>query len=184
MKNTTIPPPARRQRGMTLVEIMMVIGIIGITLTLGVPSMVSMVDDMRLSSSANDYLGFLNLARSEAGKRGLRITVCASSDFINCSAPASQNWAVGALAFMDTNSDGVVNNSEAVVRVLDAMPPGVTVIAATATVGANNGFFRYIASGSADSVRSFVICKTGRAARNVSVSLPGRASVATGATCP
>lgn len=173
---------------MTLVEIMMVIGIIGITLTFGVPSMVSMVDDMRLSSTSNDYLGFLNVARSEAGKRGARVTVCASSaagNYAACSAATSTDWAVGAVAFIDTNSDGVVDASETVVRVLDAQPAGLTIVGGTTTGGASAGRFLYKPSGASDSARTFAVCKTGRNRRDISVSLQGRAAVQTSTSvCP
>jgi len=178
--------PALRERGMTLVEIMMVMGIIGITLTFGVPSMVNMVDDMRLTSVANDYLGFLNVARSEAGKRGARITVCATSNYTSCSATSSTDWAVGAVAFIDANSDGVVQSTETVVRVLDAQPTGLTITASTTTGGANPGRFIYKPSGASDSARKFCIRKAARTGRDLSVSVQGRATVltATAAACP
>ena len=120
------------------------------------------------------------------GKRGARVTVCASSTYTSCSAATSTDWAVGAVAFLDTNSNGTVDAGEAVIRVLDALPTGLSVTGSTTTGGASAGRFVYKPSGAADSARKFCIRKSARTGRDVSVSVQGRASVlsATTTACP
>ncbi|EIC29156.1 general secretion pathway protein H [Methylomicrobium album BG8] len=56
-------------QGFTLLELLVVVAIMGITLAIGVPSLQSFIVDNRLTTSANDMLTALQAARSEATKR-------------------------------------------------------------------------------------------------------------------
>lgn len=78
--------------GFTLIELLMVVMISGIVLTLGIPSFQETMRNNRLTVHANELIGSLNLARSEAIKRRASIEVCASTDQTSCN---GTSWAGG-----------------------------------------------------------------------------------------
>ncbi|AZZ94364.1 prepilin-type N-terminal cleavage/methylation domain-containing protein [Hahella sp. KA22] len=59
-----------KQKGFTLVELMVVIAILAITLVLGLPSFSNLIDSNRVTANTNTLVGALNLARMEAVNRG------------------------------------------------------------------------------------------------------------------
>ncbi|MBI3774643.1 MAG: GspH/FimT family pseudopilin, partial [Gammaproteobacteria bacterium] len=63
------------QHGLTLIEIMVTLAVVAVTLSIGVPSFQGMASSNRMSSAANNLIGALNVARSEAIKRGARVKV-------------------------------------------------------------------------------------------------------------
>ncbi|MBA4501304.1 GspH/FimT family pseudopilin [Marinobacterium marinum] len=102
-----------RQQGLTLIEIMIAIVILGILSSIGVPSFVEMIKDNRLSAQASDLTGSMRLARSEAIKRNERVGMV--SDGVDGS--WSEGW------------DIVARPGEAdeeVIRTLDALEGGNT----------------------------------------------------------
>jgi type IV fimbrial biogenesis protein FimT len=69
----------RRSAGFTLVELMTVMAIAGILAALAGPSFSEMIARQRLRTGAFDLVGDLLLARSEAIKRGVNVTVTPGS---------------------------------------------------------------------------------------------------------
>jgi len=94
--------------GFTLVELMITIAIAMILATLAVPSFSLMINNAKVTSSTNEFVAALNLARSEALKRSDNVTVCRSnSDFSACLATGTKDYAVnGWLVFPDCSSAG------------------------------------------------------------------------------
>lgn len=68
-----------RERGFTLVELMITLAVMAILLTVGIPSFQTIFQSNRLATQANEMIGAINLARSEAIKRGANVTVTASA---------------------------------------------------------------------------------------------------------
>ena len=69
----------RRSAGFTLVELITVMAIVGILAALAGPSFSEMIVRQRLRTGAFDLVGDLLLARSEAIKRGVNVTVTPGS---------------------------------------------------------------------------------------------------------
>lgn len=67
---------ARRSGGFTLLELMITISVLAIMVGIGIPSFRDMMRRNRLASETNSLIGALAFARSEAVKRGMRVTVC------------------------------------------------------------------------------------------------------------
>jgi type IV fimbrial biogenesis protein FimT len=171
-----------RERGFNLIELLVTLTVMAVVITMGAPALGNFINDMRLSATTNDLLAYFNYARSEAAKRGARVTVCVSADQATC-ATTESNWAVGAVAFVDADNDGQVDTGETVLRVLNPMPSGVTIFATTAF--STSHYFYYRPSGAANSQGTLRVCRSGRNARDVSISNVGRPmSQATIAVCP
>jgi type IV fimbrial biogenesis protein FimT len=89
------------QKGFTLLELMTAITILAILLAIAVPSFSDIVRNSRISSQTNAIVSALNLARSEATKRGIPVATCAGNPALsNCLGAA--DWSKGWIDFGDT----------------------------------------------------------------------------------
>jgi type IV fimbrial biogenesis protein FimT len=103
---------SRRQasRGVTLVEMLIVMGIVGILMAVGIPSYKYMTNANRISAEINGLLGDLQFARSEAIKEGRTVSVCVSSDGVSCLS-TNYAWKNGWIVFSDINGDGNIDTT-------------------------------------------------------------------------
>lgn len=74
------PPAAGPLRGFSLIELMVAVAILAILLALAVPSFQDMIQRNRVRTAAADLTDSLNLARSEAIKRGSSTRLCIDGD--------------------------------------------------------------------------------------------------------
>ncbi len=132
---TTLPGmlPHRGSRsahvGVTLIELMVAMVIMAILLAVGVPSFRSLLAGNRLSSSSNELVSALALARSEAVRRGARITVCKSADGATCT--TAGGWQGGWLVFTDSTrapANATVDAGEAIIARGQAVPAPVVIL--------------------------------------------------------
>ena len=97
-----------KQRGVTLVELLTTLAVSSILLGIAVPGYGLLINSIRLSGLTNDLVSALNLARSEAIKRGVRVTLCKSANPM-AAEPVCQTsgfWQDGWIAFVDRNAVG------------------------------------------------------------------------------
>ena len=73
------------QRGFTMIEIIIVVAVMGVLLTIAVPSFVSFTSSQKVKTASFDLYAAMMFARSEAIKRKVTVTV----------APASGDWKDG-----------------------------------------------------------------------------------------
>ncbi|MGS5087725.1 GspH/FimT family pseudopilin [Hydrogenophaga sp. A37] len=76
--------PRARQAGFTLIELMVVVALVAILAMLATPSWTEMRIRNALRSSVNDFTSSLQFARSEAVRLNNPVTICPSSDGVNC----------------------------------------------------------------------------------------------------
>lgn len=76
----------RQQRGFTLVELMVVVALVAILAALATPSWNQLIVSNRIRAAVNDWVLSSYFARSEAVRLNVPVTVCPSSDGINCTA--------------------------------------------------------------------------------------------------
>ena len=84
-------------RGFTLTEMLVCLVIFAILVAFAVSSFQKIIDAHRLEYEANDLRGHIELARTEAIKRGAVTVVCPSRDAATCS--DSTNWEKGWIVF-------------------------------------------------------------------------------------
>ncbi len=102
-------------------ELMVTIAIAGILLGVAIPSFTFIISSNRLTTCANELVTALNLARSEAIKRGQPVTIKRISD-------TSGDWRSGWTIFTDLDGDGTLDvaNSDTLLRTYAALPPSFT----------------------------------------------------------
>lgn len=138
-----------RQRGFTLIELIVVMVIIGIAAGIAIPSFRGFTNSTNATTAANDLVSALNLARSEAVTRGRNVTVCKSANQTACT--TSGNWAQGWIVFVDVDGDGTVDAGDTLLRVYSG-PKGDTTMVGNANVDdrltyAPTGFFSAVFNG-------------------------------------
>jgi type IV fimbrial biogenesis protein FimT len=101
-------------RGITLLELMIVIGLAAVILAIGAPSFTEFRRNARLTAPANDFLAATQLARTEAIKRRVPVSICpsasASSNNPTCDGDDFTGW----IAFVDTDRNCTRAGDEAV----------------------------------------------------------------------
>jgi type IV fimbrial biogenesis protein FimT len=105
----------RRVRGLTLIELMVTIAVLGVVATLAMPDWTNIVLNNRLATQNNDLVSDIAMTRGEAMRRGARMTMCASSNGSSCSNDAS-HWKLGRVVFFDADADGQRDDGEDVLR--------------------------------------------------------------------
>jgi type IV fimbrial biogenesis protein FimT len=160
----------RAQCGFTLVEAMITITVMLVLMSVAVPSFRDASHRGQLRTAANDLVTSVHFARSEAIKRNAPVTMCTSSDGVNCSAQGGwqQGWIV---------------RSDVTLRQQSASPRDVRINAG----GINNLTFQPTGVDATSAV--FTVCRTPAGSsdeqRRVTIDATGRPSVrkTTGSAC-
>lgn len=97
-------------RGFTMVELLITLVILAVLLTVAAPSMATFINSSRLRASQAEFVSALTLARSEATRRGTRVSIAAVAPVEG--AELSGGWRV----FIDADSSGTFDDGEAELR--------------------------------------------------------------------
>ncbi|MDZ7803054.1 GspH/FimT family pseudopilin [Thiohalophilus sp.] len=150
----------KTHNGFTITELVITLGVLSIMLALATPSFTQMIKSNRLSTQTNEFISTLNVARSEAVKRGDVINITAADD-----SDSGNEWGPG---WKVTNSGGdVLFESDG----LDA----------TLTLDSSNdlGSYQYQATGMIDNGDTLILCddRTGENGRQITITSTGRVSI-------
>lgn len=104
----------RPQRGYSLVELVVALGIAVVLVTLALPSWGRWIGNEQVQNQAILLATSMQLARSEAIKRGHRVNLCKSGDGVQCA--DTGGWDQGFLMHEDTGTKGEVDGDDAVIR--------------------------------------------------------------------
>lgn len=151
----------------------MTLAVAAVLVTVAIPSFQTTIQNNRLIAQNNDFLTALMLARSEAVKRGVSTTVCKSTDLTACT--AANNWEQGWIVFVDTDSDGVKDAGEDILRTHAAL--GITGTTLKGTAGDYDEYISYRGDGVSSEAGTFVLCDDRGFAdgKAITVSATGRA---------
>jgi len=171
------------ERGVTLVELLVVLAVGAILLTIAIPGYAFLVNASRLTAVTNDLVTVLHLARSEAIKRGTRVTVCKTSDAMAATpvCDTAATWQQGWLMFVDSGIRGVIDLDDVLLRVQGSAP-----LAATITTSNYNSYASYLPSGRSQGSNGLAngtlrVCVAG-VRRDIIINSTGRIRLATN-TC-
>lgn len=166
-----------RNSGFTLFELIVVMALVAVLVTVGVPAFRSFLQDQRIITQTNELIGALNLARSEAIKRGARVVICRTAG-ADCATDAAGIWEGGWTIYTDNNGNGARDAGESIIWVGQQANPGITIRtggnftrwiayqpggSSVGNTNLGNGTFRICDSRGADHARFVAINTAGRA---------------------
>lgn len=176
------PVQPRDCRGFSLIELLIALAISAVLLGLAIPSFAGLMRDTRLTTVVNELHAAIFYTRSEAIKRGRRVTICTSADGQSCS--AGVGWHSGWIVFDDENGNGLRDPGETLLRVGQAKSGGVTMTGNTPV----RNYVSYVATGTTRAVSgalqmgTITACANGRA-RQIVINAAGRPRVVRDAHC-
>lgn len=162
----------RRALGFTLWELICTLGIAGVTLGAGVPAFRTFLLDARLTADVNAWVLGVQLARSEAFKRGRSVVLCTTDDTLRCGGGVAAD--AGWMVFVNLDDEYPLRRSpsEPLIFVHDLEIAG--------TVSSNRDYYEFrVGKRSTNGTAVFCDARGAAAARAVIVSYTGRPRVAT-----
>lgn len=161
-------------RGFTLLELMAALAIAAIVFALGVPGLGAWMAEQELQDRADALLHALDLARSEAIKRGGRVDVCPGT--AECSGgamPWEDGWAVVPEAVRGSGTPAIARERRA--------SPGITIRGnrPVADYVSYTGFGHARRFDGALQMGTFTVCRPGHRGRKVILANSGRARIET-----
>ena len=166
----------RQHTGFTLIELMVALAVLAILLTVGVPSMQTLISNDRLTTATNSLAASLNLARSEAAKQGLSATLCSSNDQTSCTGSSlTDGW----LIWVDANANSTLDAPGEIVRIAEALKGSIVVTAAATTL-------LFDSTGFTSTPGTIKICddRTGNLGKQLRILAGGSVSLSTQIACP
>ncbi|MBT5441689.1 MAG: prepilin-type N-terminal cleavage/methylation domain-containing protein [Gammaproteobacteria bacterium] len=170
----------RRFEGFTMIEMLFVIVIIGIGMSIAVPSFQGMLQRNRLATQANDLTMAINLARSEASRIGNIVSLQALVG------TAGNEFGGGYCLITDNPGDCTDDADNTVIRRFPALTGGATLEGVDDAPNSGdwdsprtsiqfNG--RGGLSGTSNQVRYLDLCLDGQLGRRIQLALIGRPKV-------
>jgi len=144
----------KHSTGFTLVELIVTIAIAAVVLGIAIPSFNSSISRNRLTTYINEFVTALNLARSEAIKRGITVTMRKLDNQSCTNLAALAEWENGWDVFTDADADGTCDASDVLIRTYQSLPPSYT-------LRGNNNFrdrISYRPDGTSNTIGSFALC--------------------------
>lgn len=148
--------------GFTLLELMVTITVASVLAAMAFPSFKTTIQNNRLTTSANELVTALNIARSEAVKRGKFITVRKVDANSKTQISSTANWEDGWDVFIDENGNGEFDDTGAppldtFLRNFAGLNTAYTLRGDGGTTGFGN-YIQYTPDGRSHSAGIFVIC--------------------------
>jgi len=99
----------KKMHGVTLVELMITVSTAALALGFGVPAFSGVQASMQRGQAVSELVSSFTLARSEAARRGVSVSICASTDGQTCTTGDLPNWRTGWIVFTDTDENHVAD---------------------------------------------------------------------------
>ena len=161
---------SKQVKGVTLIELMIVISIGAVLTTMALPSFNNLLQSAASRSARSALSVSISQARIGAAMRGTQIVVCPSSNQSDCI--SDSRWHHGWIAFIDSNRNSERDANEEIIAVTQAQASGVAILS---TSGRQR--IRYQADGSASGTNlTLTVCdrRGPSAARTLVINNSGR----------
>jgi type IV fimbrial biogenesis protein FimT len=158
--------------GFTLMELIIVLAISSILMTSAIPAFSQMLARNKQTAKIHLLFAHHRLARSEAIISNQRVTLCKSSDSLQCT--RNSQWHDGWIVFIDANHDKRVSSSERIIFVQQALENNMTL--KYRGFGSHN-YISYFPGGRTTSNGTFTLCNQfgEKTAKGLIISRTGRA---------
>ncbi len=103
-------------KGFSLVELTVTVALSALLLSMAVPSMGTFLSNARQTSTINNFVSSIHMARSTAIEANTDVTICPSMNGRNCE---NVDWNKGWIVFKDLDSNQAVDANDEIVRVYD-----------------------------------------------------------------
>ena len=107
--------PYRRQRGLTLVELAIVMAVVAVLFGIALPEFRALLERQQIVAAQHALSGSLHLARTHAVTQRVATAVCPSSDGRHCAAGGI--WDQGWLVYADRNRNSRLDAGEPILQV-------------------------------------------------------------------
>lgn len=110
----------RKNSGFTVIEMMIGIAVLAVTLAVAIPGFGNLLEQQRLTATANTLLAHLQFARTQAVSRNTLVAACPSSDGLTCT--GGNRWEAGWIVYLDPDKAGQPAQADDVLRVVQGNP--------------------------------------------------------------
>lgn len=175
--------PYRRnlQRGFTLIELLVTVSVLAVLMAVAIPNLRSFIVSNRLSSDVNNFIGFINYARSEAIVRNQSVLICPKNNASNACV-STQFWAEYDIEmFVDVDGNNAWSTGDVLLKTMPAIDTSTSQTVFNKYTGA--GYLKFAALGMSISNHRLDMYAVGDATynaqygRTICISKPGRARV-------
>jgi type IV fimbrial biogenesis protein FimT len=166
-------------RGVTLIEILIVIVIISILFGVAVPGFSGIIVGNQIAGNTSDFISTLRRAKTESGASNTSVIICIrDGDACIATTDVTSTWSSGWLVFLDDNADSLKDATETLSYQYEGFGQDITFIAADGSGTAVKSIsFSPSGGTSLASAAIFVICdKNKNNRRGVLVTVAGHAS--------
>jgi len=173
----------KNQKGFTLIELMVTVAVAIVVLAVGIPMYDRVIENSRSVSIINQMITDLQLARSEAIKQQLFVSLCTSTTGSSCT--GGNDWHDGWIVWVDADDDGVLDYPSEALVVRDSFDGDWDLQIAIGAGDSNDSIFSYEVSGRygkltsssgdgefsiGDEGASFILCKASKYKRSVVIA--------------
>lgn len=134
---------SRRQRGFTLVELMVTVAIAAVAMMVGIPSFVQFIRNAKLSDATGNFMSASNAARAQAMKTGVNTFLVPNV--------SADGWKSGWMVYTDKNWNAAYDaGTDEVVMRHDAISTDITITTTVLPGSANtlvDGYLLFNGSG-------------------------------------